>query len=66
MHHLKNSHPKRYAYCNHNTAICKESVVTQSDALLLHKFQMMLEKGERLAPPPGCPRGVYSLMIDCW
>ncbi|CAI7999050.1 Ephrin type-A receptor 8 (Fragment) [Geodia barretti] len=30
------------------------------------EVQVMLEKGERLAPPPGCPRGVYSLMIDCW
>ncbi|XP_064400769.1 tyrosine-protein kinase Srms-like [Halichondria panicea] len=22
--------------------------------------------GERLPPPPGCPRPIYSIMIDCW
>ena len=26
----------------------------------------MLQVGERLAPPPGCPKKVYSLMMQCW
>ena len=26
----------------------------------------MVEKGIRLPPPPGCPREVYKLMIECW
>ena len=26
----------------------------------------VVDKGTRLAPPPGCPRMVYKLMIDCW
>ena len=25
-----------------------------------------LNKGKRLCPPPGCPRVVYELMIQCW
>lgn len=26
----------------------------------------MLKEGKRLQPPPGCPRAVYKLMMDCW
>jgi hypothetical protein len=26
----------------------------------------IVEKGIRLAPPPGCPRMMYKLMIGCW
>ena len=25
-----------------------------------------VSSGVRLAPPPGCPRKLYSIMIDCW
>jgi hypothetical protein len=25
-----------------------------------------VEKGYRLSPPPGCPRAIYDLMMDCW
>jgi ephrin-B len=25
-----------------------------------------IDEGERLAPPPGCPRILYQLMMDCW
>ena len=25
-----------------------------------------VQKGYRLPPPPGCPRQIYQLMIDCW
>ncbi|CAI7999048.1 Ephrin type-A receptor 5, partial [Geodia barretti] len=30
------------------------------------QIQSLVERGERLAPPPGCPRPLYSLMINCW
>ncbi|XP_064395470.1 uncharacterized protein LOC135342615 isoform X2 [Halichondria panicea] len=26
----------------------------------------MVDKGVRLPPPPGCPRELYKLMIECW
>jgi len=25
-----------------------------------------IDQGIRLQPPPGCPRMVYSIMIQCW
>ena len=25
-----------------------------------------VSQGARLPPPPGCPRAVYQLMINCW
>ncbi len=26
----------------------------------------MVDKGVRLPPPPGCPREMYKLMLECW
>ena len=26
----------------------------------------MVDGGQRLAPPPGCPRAIYKLMVNCW
>ena len=26
----------------------------------------VMDGGQRLAPPPGCPRAIYQLMINCW
>ena len=26
----------------------------------------MVRNGVRLSPPPGCPRAIYELMIQCW
>lgn len=26
----------------------------------------MVDQGIRLSPPPGCPRAVYHLMMQCW
>ena len=26
----------------------------------------LVDKGIRMPPPPGCPRIIYKLMIDCW
>ncbi|XP_065841250.1 uncharacterized protein [Oscarella lobularis] len=25
-----------------------------------------VEEGHRLPPPPGCPKAIYTIMIDCW
>ena len=25
-----------------------------------------VDSGFRLPPPPGCPRDIYDLMIQCW
>eukprot|EP00118_Oscarella_pearsei_P009442 m.54442 g.54442 ORF g.54442 m.54442 type:complete len:154 (+) comp34372_c0_seq1:67-528(+) len=32
------------------------------DSILLESLEM----GRRLPPPPGCPRIIYAMMIDCW
>jgi serine/threonine protein kinase len=29
-------------------------------------IKLVIDKGIRLAPPPGCPRFVYKLMMDYW
>ena len=26
----------------------------------------MIKNGVRLSPPPGCPRAIYKLIIQCW
>jgi hypothetical protein len=26
----------------------------------------LIDRGFRLPPPPGCPRGVYTIMTKCW
>ena len=26
----------------------------------------LIDTGYRLAPPPGCPRNLYNVMIMCW
>lgn len=28
--------------------------------------QSLVERGDRLSTPPGCPRAIYKLMMDCW
>ena len=30
------------------------------------KTMESIEKGVRMPPPPGCPKAMYSLMIQCW
>ena len=25
-----------------------------------------VKKGQRMARPPGCPEGLYQIMLDCW
>jgi hypothetical protein len=36
------------------------------DGLSVHEIYSKLLIGYRQAPPPGCPRCVYNVMIDCW
>ena len=26
----------------------------------------LVNSGARLLPPPGCPRAIYKLMMECW
>ena len=26
----------------------------------------LVTEGYRLVPPPGCPRAIYKIMMDCW
>ncbi|XP_019849351.1 PREDICTED: ephrin type-B receptor 3-like isoform X2 [Amphimedon queenslandica] len=35
-------------------------------SLTNEKYIEKIDEGERLAPPPGCPRSFYQLMMDCW
>ena len=45
--------PIHSCYCN-NYSICFMQAVE------------MIRNGVRLSPPPGCPRAIYKLMIQCW
>ena len=51
-------------YCTHITVyidfMCKIINV------LLPQAIKMVDGGYRLTPPPGCPRALYQLMINCW
>ena len=29
-------------------------------------YIVIVDKGIRPAPPPGCSRTIYKLMVDCW
>ena len=33
---------------------------------ILFQVVRMVDDGYRLPPPPGCPREIYHLMIQCW
>ena len=30
------------------------------------KALKMVDSGYRLPPPPGCPKEIYKMMIQCW
>jgi len=30
------------------------------------KVMKLVKRGYRLPPPPGCPKAMYELMINCW
>ena len=38
----------------------------QSDSVISVQAFRKVSEGARLPPPPGCPRTVYQLMINCW
>jgi len=39
-------------------------------ALLYKKYSetviKLIQKGFCQSPPPGCPKAIYKLMVDCW
>ena len=34
--------------------------------LILPQALKLVDRGYRLPPPPGCPKALYELMIQCW
>ena len=46
---------------NYNNIIFVISII-----LLFSQAMSLIEAKQRLPPPPGCPRAVYELMINCW
>ena len=36
------------------------------ERLCNNDMELRLQNPQCLAPPPGCPRQVYTLMVDCW
>ena len=34
--------------------------------LFTYRLLILIDTGYRLPPPPGCPRAVYQIMMDCW
>ena len=53
-----------------NGQVMEVLLLTNSKLLFLNFFSkqtlQLVEGGFRLAPPPGCPRALYQLMIQCW
>ena len=33
---------------------------------LLIQLIQLVDSNFRLAPPPGCPRAIYAIMMSCW
>ncbi len=31
-----------------------------------HEVLELIQTGYSQAPPPGCPRAMFELMVDCW
>lgn len=36
------------------------------DVSLPHQVLQLIDSGYRLPPPPGCPKAIYGLMMQCW
>ncbi len=34
--------------------------------MMIIQAMKLVMSGYRLPPPPGCPKAVYSIMIQCW
>ena len=41
-------------------------LISSLNILIVHKTLEKVGTGYRLPPPPGCPRMIYKLMIQCW
>ena len=35
-------------------------------AFIFPQIVRLLQSGYRLSPPPGCPKMIYQLMMECW
>ena len=58
-------HKPFYNYKNHEVTSykCIEVLIIVSS---LFKILELLRVGFCQAPPPGCSRGIYRLMVRCW
>ena len=45
---------------------CRVSVELRTLVFLLLQIVKVFARGFCQSPPPGCPRGVYLLMVECW
>lgn len=41
-------------------------IVIVMHVLLIVQYIKLVDSGYRLPSPPGCPRSVYEIMINCW
>ena len=57
-----------HAYYMHSYMTMTIYIDIASDLCVCILFQVvrMVDDGYRLPPPPGCPREIYHLMIQCW
>ena len=49
--------------------IANSVIISLYVPLTIYHYSQYIEKitsGCRLPPPPGCPRAIYELMIQCW
>jgi len=53
-----------------NNKVCIKSITCYvCVSLCIYPFpkaMKLVERGYRLPPPPGCPKAMYELMINCW
>ena len=72
--HLEMYHLARLVYFAHNYTMLLELIASILDSLLTSVFvylrsvqvAKLLEGCYCQPPPPGCPRAVYAIMVDCW
>ena len=56
-------------YCIDGGCILSKHSLLSFAKIATHVFSQVLHKlgkGFRLSPPPGSPRSIYKLMVDCW
>ena len=61
------AHPSRHSQTKRSVQL--KYVVSTSNFMLTSSIFQVIERvdsGFRLPPPPGCPKSIYQLMIQCW